>query len=71
MLDWRAVIVPFPWPVVKFVLNYGYLFLGEIFKVGSFRVVLPDESVQILVAAALVGTVGIGKVYFGIRLPLD
>jgi hypothetical protein len=71
LLDWRAVIVSFSWPAVKFGLDFVDLFLGEVFKAGSFRVVLPDESIKVLVAATLVGTVGISKVDHGICLPLN
>ncbi len=52
MLDWRAVIVPFSWSAVKFGLYFVHLFLGEVFKVGSFRVVLPNKPVEVLVARA-------------------
>ena len=71
MLDWRAIIVPLSGPAVKFGLYFVNLFLSEVFKVGSFRVVLPDESIHILIAVTLPAAVGIGEVDCGIGLLLN
>lgn len=50
-----AEAVPLPWTPVELVFDLLDLLVGELADVAAFRNVLADETVEILVAAALPG----------------
>ena len=60
---WGLPVERLSWPVVEFVGNSLEVLRRLTREIESFREVLPEQSVGVLVAAALPGRRGLAEVY--------
>ena len=61
-LIWSGISIPFPRPPVNLSRHHVEVLLGVLAQLGAHGKILPQESIHVLVTAALPGRVGFTKI---------